>query len=179
MAVDATNTRIDSGQQPNFKDSREASFRRVYRDVVRKSHLTRAEKDVTMAFLNHWFLHRHKGAVHPGKKKLAARSKASTPTVKRTLAMLREFCVIKAVAHETGNSAEGFGLATEYTLDTDALTKLCRTPKADLKWWREGQRGSKTGNIGGSKEPTSGGIKKNPRNNTALIIPFPKQGGGQ
>lgn len=179
MAVDATNTRIESGQQPNFKSSREAAFRRIYRDIVRRSHLTRAEKDVTMAFLNHWFLHRHKGQIHPGKNKLAARSKASLPTVKRTLAMLREFGVIEAVAFETGNSAEGFGKATEYTLDTEALTKLCRTAKADLKWWREGQRGSKTGKDGGSKDPTSGGIKKNPRNNSAIIIPFPKQGGGQ
>lgn len=167
------------GAQPNFKNSREASFRRIYRDVVRRSHLTRAEKDVTLAFLNHWFVHRHDGAVHPGKKKLVARSKASMPTVKRTLSMLREFGVIDAVAFETGNCAEGFGKATEYTLDTEALTKLCRASKDDLKWWREGQRGSKTDNIGGSKEPTSGGIKMNPRNNSATIIPFPKQGGGK
>jgi hypothetical protein len=179
MAIEATNTRIESGQQSNFKSSREASFQRLYRGIVKRSHLTRAERDVTLAFLNHWFVHRHQGPVHPGKKRLARVAKVSIPTVKRTLSMLREFSVIQAVAHETGNSAEGFGLATEYTLDVDALTKLCRLPKSDLKWWREGQRGSSAGNNGGSKDPTSGGIKKNPRIKTATIIPFPKQGGGQ
>lgn len=165
--------------QPDFAKSREATFRRFYRDIVRRSHLTRAEKDVVLAFLNHWFEHRSKGAVHPGKKKLAARSRASLRTVKRTLAMLREFCVIEAIAFETGNSAEGFGKATEYTLDTEALTKLCRATKADLKWWREGQRGPETRKDGGPKDPTSGGAKKTPRNTSATIIPFPKQGGGK
>lgn len=176
MAVDATITPFVLGQQPNFKKSREDAFRRIYRDIVRRSHLTRAEKEVTMAFLNHWFLHRHKGAVHPGKKKLAARSKAAEPTVKRTLAMLREFGVIEAVAFETGNSAEGCGKATEYTLDTDALQTLCRLKKDAMKEWRKDRRGSNPGKDGGSKDPTSGGIKKNPRSNLANVIPFPKQG---
>jgi hypothetical protein len=50
-------------------------------------------------------VHRHKGGVHPGRKKLAKRSGASLRAVNYTLALLRDFKVIEATAHATGNSA--------------------------------------------------------------------------
>ncbi|MFM7858597.1 MAG: hypothetical protein ACKO96_43420, partial [Flammeovirgaceae bacterium] len=63
----------NSVPRKSFRDAQEATFRRLQREKVRKSNLTRTEKEIVLAFLNHWFVHRHKGAVHPGRKKIAKR----------------------------------------------------------------------------------------------------------
>jgi hypothetical protein len=151
-----------------FAQSREANFQRRIRALVRGSKLTRSEKEVALAFLNHWFVHRHKGPVHPGRKKLAKRSKASLPTVKRTLAMLRHWRAITAVARLEGLD----GKATEYTVDVDCLEALCKTHGEVLKAWRKEHNGVN----GGSNEPTLGGVKMNRRNNHALKVIYGSKG---
>lgn len=163
--------------QPNFQNSQEATFRRVNRDMVRKSNLSRSEKEVTLAFLNHWFQHRRDEVVHPGRNKLGKRSGASLPTVKRTLLMLREWDAIFPVAHLYGQE----GKATEYTVDLVRLGVLCEATKADLQAWRKAKAGSARNN-GGSNDPGCGRVKKNPRLYDCEIIPFPSipsQGLGQ
>jgi hypothetical protein len=156
----------------DFASSVEASYRRRLRDTVRKSNLTRAERDVVLAFLNHWFVHRHKGAVHPGRKKLCKLSGASLPTVKRALMLLRDWEVVTAESHLEGRH----GMATEYTVNEARLNYLCSAPKAALKAWREARISPKARNIGGSNEPTLGRVKMNPRNKHCTVIPFRIQG---
>jgi len=146
-------------QTGTFKDSQEASFRRIIRQTIRKGPFTKSEREVVLAFINHWFHHRKstKGVVHPGRKKLAKRANVSIATVKRTLAMLRDYGVISAKAHLEGLH----GNATEYTVCTIALTELCAKKKADIRV------------DGGSNEPTQGRVKMTPRINN--VIAFPSQ----
>jgi len=152
----------DSSPEINesFKDTQEAAFRRVIRQAIRRGPFTKSEREVVLAFFNHWFQHRKntKGVVHPGRKKLAKRAAVSIPTVKRTLAMLRDFGVIYAKAHLHGLR----GNATEYTVCTIALTELCAKKKADIAL------------DGGSNDPTQGRVKMIPRINN--VIAFPSQG---
>lgn len=155
-----------------FKDSQEARYRRDKRAWVKKSHLTRTEKDILLAFLNHWFVHRHKGGVHPGRKKLAKRSGASLRAVNYTLALLRDFKVIEATAHATGNSAGYRGCATEYKVDGTRLIALCQVPADALKNIRKGAKPR----ISGCKNARFKGAESAPRNNECNVVPFPKQG---
>jgi len=156
-----------------YRDTQEATFRRLQRDRVRKSSLSRAEKEVLLTFLNHWFVHRAKGAVHPGRKKLAKRSGVSMRTVNRTLAMLRDFDVIQPVAFERGNCGEGFGMATEYTCNTEHLGLLCELPAKALKNWRKKHN---AGNNGVPNGPSSGDAKMAPRNNHVLKVIYGSKG---
>lgn len=149
----------------SFADSKEATFRRVTRERVKRSSLTSAEKAITTAFLNHWFVHRHKGAVHPGRKKLAKKTGFHINSVKAVLCLLREFGVIEAVGHLHGQQ----GNATEYTVNIERLVILCEVPKLVLKRWRSVKRGPKmSGSRGDKKCP--------PSNDSANVIPFRFQG---
>lgn len=163
MTAHKANTRPKRDSQADFRNSPEANFRRLYRDLARKSQLTRSEKEVLLAFLNHWFHHRSKGPVHPGRKKLAKRAKVHINTVKATLSLLRDFGAIEATAHLEGLE----GNATEYTVDVDRLEALCRTPKAALRKWRAIYRGP---NLSGSRAD-----KKCPPSNECNVIQFPSQ----
>lgn len=128
-----------------FSDSQEAAFRRVTRQEIRRGPFTKSEREVVLAFFNHWFHHRKspKGVVHPGRKKLARRAKVSIATVKRTLALLRSHHVIEATAHLEGLH----GNATEYTVCTVALSILCQKKKGNIRV------------DGGSNCPTVGRVK--------------------
>lgn len=114
-----------------FKDSQEAAFRRVIRQTIRRGPFTKSEREVVLAFVNHWFQHRKstKGVIHPGRKKLAKKAGVSIRTVASTLDMLRRAGAIDAVNHLHGLH----GNATEYTVNTVALTDLCAQEKADLR----------------------------------------------
>lgn len=114
-----------------FKKSQEQAFRRTIRDLIRGGPFSKGERDVILAFFNHWFAHRNneKGFVHPGRKKLAKRAGVTVRTVASTLALLREHHAIQAVGHLNGLQ----GMATEYTVSIEALRLLCRKSKADLR----------------------------------------------
>lgn len=78
--------RVKGGAMFSFKDSQEYTLRRLVRGAVRKSPLTRDERDVTLALVNVWFHHRHgpKGYIHPGcqalaKKQTSARKRSRGP----------------------------------------------------------------------------------------------------
>lgn len=157
-------------KRKSFRDTQEATFRRVQRDKVRKSNLTRTEKEIALSFLNHWFVHRHKGAVHPGRKRLVKQSKASMRTVNRTLAILRSFGVIRPVAFDKGNCRDGFGKATEYDCDVQRLGVFADVPKGALVEWRKCYEKR---NNGVPKKPTSGGANLAPRNKPCNVILFP------
>lgn len=152
---------INDADRQKFKDSQEAAFRRLVRATIRKGPFTKSERDVILAFVNHWFAHRAKGAVHPGRKKLAKRADVAVITVKRTLAKMRDAGVINAEAHLHGLR----GKATEYTVDTVALFAFC---------------GSKIpGDFvnGGSNEPTRGWVKMSHRINNIITFPSQELGG--
>jgi hypothetical protein len=152
----------------DYASSQEATFRRRMRDHVRKSALTRAEKDILTAFLNHWFVHRHKGAVHPGKAKLAKKAKVSARSVKYTLSLLRTLKVLKAVAYETGNVSGERGRATEYEVDAAKLVSMCELPPEVMRAVR---KGANSRNTGGKNAPFKG-AKNAPRNKQCNVIPF-------
>lgn len=147
----------------SFKDSQEAAFRRVVRDTIRRTAFSKADRDVTLALVNHWFVHRHspKGVVHPGRDKLARKAGVSIKTVSRCLDMLRHFGVLTAVAHLEGLH----GKATEYQVSIPALMGLRSLKKADLSV------------NGGTNVPTSGRDKMSHR--SCDVIAFPKAIGGK
>jgi hypothetical protein len=159
----------------DFASSQEAAFRRTTRDTVRRSNLTRTEKEILLAFLNHWFVRRHKGPVHPGRKKLAKKAKASVRAVNYTLSMLRDFGVITAVAYATGNAGGEKGRATEYEVDTSKLLIMCAIPAKALKSIRKGANSG----ISGCKNARLKGAQIAPRNNNGTIIPFRIHGVGK
>ena len=153
--------KINPQKERTFEDGQEAAFRRLVRQHIRKGPLTKSERDVTLAFFNHWFHHRKKGAVHPGREKLAKKAKVSIATVKRTLSMLRQQGVLIATAHERGLN----GKATEYLVNPVALYRLCDHGKRVISV------------NGGSNDPTSGRVKMTHRLYDTNIVPFPSQKG--
>lgn len=145
----------------SFEDSQEASFRRLVRDKIRKANFTKAQRDIVLAFINHWFQHRNKagGIVHPGRKKLAAKAKASVETVKRTLALLRDAKAITATAHLNGLH----GNATEYGVSIPHLMALCDLSKEAIRVY------------GGSNDPTTGRVKMTHRINNVVTFPVQRR----
>ena len=106
-----------------FKDSQEAAFRRMVRDAVRKGPFTLGQKEITLALVNLWFHHRNgpDGFIHPGREKLARKTKLSIRLVADTLAMLRAAGVLHVVSHGKG----GWGTSTRYKMNLVALLTLC------------------------------------------------------
>lgn len=97
-------------------------MRRLVRDAIRKGPFTKHERDVTLAFFNHWFHHKSKcEIVHPGRRKLAKTARTTEKTVSRTLAKLRAAWVIEPVANLHG----GHNTATKYRVNLPALFSLC------------------------------------------------------
>ena len=143
----------------SFKDSQEAAFRRIVRAAIKVGPFTKSERDVTLAFMNHWFVHRNgvKGIVHPGRKKLAQKAGVTPRTVTNVLAFLRRAGVLEAKAHLKGLHGD----ATEYAVDIDALYALSRMSKDTLI------------SIGWKIVHTPGVEKISTRNSN--IIPFPSQ----
>lgn len=107
----------------SFKDSQEYTLRRLVRGAVRKSLLTRAERDVTLALVNVWFHHRHgpKGYIHPGCQALAKKANVSSKTVSRTFGKLRAAGVLETLSNLKGGQAT----ATRYKINLAALMTLC------------------------------------------------------
>lgn len=128
-----------------FSSSDEAAFRRRVRSLVRSGPFTKSEREVILAFVNHWFALRvaNHGVVYPGRKKLAKRAKVSVATVKRTLSLLRTYKAIAPTAHLNGLS----GKATEYVVNIPALAFLCGLESLPKR------------NNGGSNDPTPGRVK--------------------
>lgn len=110
-----------------FKDSQEQAFRRLVRAAIRKGEFTKGERDVTLAVVNHWFHHKAKGKMHPGRAKMARQAKVTEKTVSRTFAMLRDAGVMVALTPLKGNRYK----ATEYVLNVVALMVLCGCGWAD------------------------------------------------
>ena len=122
----------DSNPEHNpeqFKNSAEQQFRRVIRDAIRRCpDFSKGQRDVTLAVVNHWFHHRAKGAIHPGRKKISKKADVSMRTVASTFAMLRAAQVMIPVANLKG----GYGTATRYKVDLVALMVLTGCDFLDL-----------------------------------------------
>jgi hypothetical protein len=113
----------DRGFMSNFHKSPHAAERRFFREAVKKSPLTRAQKDILAAVANLWLHHRNgpRGVIHPGREKLARITKTSVRTVASTLGMLRNAGVLTAVARPNGEGQR----PTEYTMSLSAMCDLC------------------------------------------------------
>ena len=116
-----------------FKNSAEAAFRKLVREVIRNSDMTKGEKAVTLAFVNLWFHHRNgpKGHIHPGREKLAKTAQVSVRTVASTLDLLRQAGVIVAIGRLHGEGQR----PTQYKVRIGALFGFCG---ADVPEWIEG-----------------------------------------
>lgn len=123
MACDQISTkRVKPTTRKSFKDSQEAIIRRLIRNTVRKAELTKSERDIILALVNHWFHHRGTGKpIHPGRAKLARLAGVTEKTVSRTLGKLRAASVITPLSNLNG----GYRTATKYHLNIDALMTLC------------------------------------------------------
>lgn len=114
-----------------FRDSNEAAFRRLVREAIRKSTLTKSEKLVTLALADVWFYHKAKGEMHPGRDKIARRTMVSVKTVTRTMALLKAAGCLTPISHEQGGRA-----ATRYRLHPLRLMAFCGVKFPD---WIEGE----------------------------------------
>ena len=103
-----------------FVNSQEAAFRRIVRDAIRKSSLTKSEQAVVTAVVNLWFHHKASGVMHPGREKIAKRACVSIKTVTRTLAKMADAGCLVVVSHQNGGRA-----ATRYRLRIVPLLALC------------------------------------------------------
>ncbi len=114
----------------DFMDSKEAELRRSVRQSIRSGPFTKGERDVTLAFFNHWFQNRRSGIgfVHPGRNKLAKRADTSIKTVTRTLEKLRLHGVIIAKSNDLGGGRR----ATRYAVSLAHLYDLCGKSKRDI-----------------------------------------------
>ncbi len=119
------------GQKVRFTDSAEAAFRARIRRVIKDGPFSKAERDVTLAFFNHWFHHRGKqdGTTWPGRERLARTSGVSVKTVSRCLDMLRKAGAIVPEAHLNGLGQN----ATEYSVDISSLLALCAAKRGTKK----------------------------------------------
>lgn len=106
-----------------FSDSGEAAFRRLIRAAISQGPFTKSQRDVTLAFFNHWLHHKAsaKGFVHPSREALAKGAGCTVKTVSRTLGLLRAAGVISPM---TGLRA-GQGKSVQYKVKTYPLFCLC------------------------------------------------------
>lgn len=116
-----------------FHNGQEAAFRRLVRDVVKRSHLTKSEQAVCLSVMNLWFHHRNGATktIHPGREKLAKSANVSVRTVATTLAKMREAGVLVAVAHPRGEGQK----PTEYKVKLSLIFDFCG---ADIPEWMGG-----------------------------------------
>jgi hypothetical protein len=115
-----------------FQSSQSAVFARMCRDAIRKSSLTKSQKEVTIVLVNIWFYHKGgKAVMHPGRKKVAKKARVSVRTVASTMDMLRAAGVLRVVSH-----AKGGRTSTRYKLKFAPLLILCG---CDLPEWMEGE----------------------------------------
>jgi DNA-binding transcriptional ArsR family regulator len=128
----------------SFKASQEAAFRRVVREVIRDSYMSKGEQAVTLAVVNLWLHHRNgpKGHIHPGRERLARSAKVSVRTVASTLAKLREGGVLIVVARPRGEGQK----PTQYRVNLIEIFRFCG---ADLPAWMEGNLTPFSGGSGG------------------------------
>jgi len=124
-----------------FSQSSEAAFRRLVRDAIRNGPFTKAERDVTLAVINHWFHYRNgpKKFIHPSRAMLAKKAQCSIATVKRCLAMLRASWVLRPLS----GLRAGQGMAVRYRVNLGAIFSLC-----GCDWSDEFLRG-----VSGSNDP--------------------------
>lgn len=147
----------------SFADSQEAIFRRSVRRSVRTSPLTKGQRDVLMAFMNHWMHHRKSkdGMVHPGREKIAKKAGVTIKTVSRLFEVLRFYDVISAEAHLNGLN----GCATLYSVNTIRFFEFCAMKRDDVR------------NTVGQMSRVGGGTKcPAVLDDASNVVPFTKKG---
>jgi len=108
-----------------FAGSSEAAGRNAIRGMIKKSNLTRAEREVTIAIVNLWFNHRYgeKGYIHPSASSLAKKTRFCSKTVMRCMWFLRDCGVLIVVPNDT----KGKRVAIRYKVDMIALHEVCES----------------------------------------------------
>ena len=106
-----------------FKSSEEASYRRFVRQMIRKSDLTRAQKDITVFLVNLWFHHKSgsKKYIHPSVEMIGKKSNVGRWSVQTCLRLLRDSKALAPIKHQNG----GRNKAAQYEFNMIYLLKLC------------------------------------------------------
>jgi hypothetical protein len=107
----------------SFHDTDAARERREIRRSVSRLKLSNSEKAVLQFLVNVWFVHRGKGAIHPGREAIAKRANVSVRTVQTYLGKFRDLGFILATGY-----AKGGRYATRYTVSLDAIQDAASTP---------------------------------------------------
>ncbi len=105
----------------DYRSSRDYAEKVLIRQIIRKSSLTRAQREITLAIVNLWFCHRNgqKGYIHPGREKIAKSTKASVKTVSRCMGILRDKGILQATQFLNGAGEN----PTHYKVDIYQLIK--------------------------------------------------------
>lgn len=106
-----------------YKNSDDAAFKRMVRSAIRKSKMTKSDRDITLALVNLWFYHRngHKKYIHPGRKHLAKKAGVGISTVSRCLSKLRQAQAIIPIKSPRGEGQR----PTQYVVNIHSLLVLC------------------------------------------------------
>ena len=106
-----------------YKDSDDAEFKRMVRTSIRKSEMTKSDRDITIALVNLWFYHKGgaKKYIHPGRKHLAKKAGVTVKTVSRCLARLRTAQIISPIKNPRGEGQK----PTQYTVNIHNLLVFC------------------------------------------------------
>ncbi len=109
--------------QKQFKDTPDAAYQRMVRSAIRKSEMTKSDRDITVALVNLWFYHRNgpKGYIYPGRKRLAKKARVTIKTVSRCLAKLRAGGMVTPVENLYGEGQN----PTHYTVNIHAILVFC------------------------------------------------------
>jgi len=105
----------------DFKSSTEAAVRRIVRQSIRKSKLSKYERDVALTLAKHWFHHYQKGVIHPGRQRIARISGCSIKTVSRMMERMRDAGALIVISRPKGEGQK----PTVYKLDIRNLLIMC------------------------------------------------------
>ena len=107
----------------DYKDSADYAFKRMVRAAIRKSEMTKSDRDITLAIVDLWFFHKNgrKKYIHPGRRKLAKKAKVTIITVARCLAKLRAAGILTVIKNPRGEGQK----PTQYTVNIHALLVFC------------------------------------------------------
>lgn len=107
----------------SFHDTDAAAERRAMRRAVSRLSLSNNERVVLQYLVNVWFIHRGKGAVHPGREAIARKTNVSVRTVQTYLGKFRDLGFIRAIDY-----AKGGRRATRYSVDLSAIHNTAFPP---------------------------------------------------
>lgn len=115
----------DYRQSPSYADSTLAAERRDMRRIIRGLPLSKNDAEILQYLVNLWFVHRNaKGYIHPGREKVAKKTRVSVRTVARAFEKFRRLGYIQAIRFILGGRH-----STRYVVDFRAIVSAASNVK--------------------------------------------------